>query len=1508
MLASRKTAASAALAGLCGHVIEQSPKTRVGRLMILLVLAGGSAAAWQRAAAESPASASLAASAFQAPAAPGLLCRLNLGLPVDPALAASAHERAGGLPLVAAETREPSMAGHACDTEAPVRRFDIVAIQVDITLNRYLDHDPEGRMYVLADELARARAEEAANARARAGQGEPAVSAGLQGDAIQPLTLRVLPGECLRIGLRNDLPAGEPASLHLHGGALLVAGTDRPAVAANAEAIALPGQTVEYEWMVPSDEPEGTHYFHSQGRARFQADHGLFGALIVEPEGSRWIDPRSGAELASGWDAIIQDPSGSDFREFALYYHEIGDESYRILDKAGEFVPQVDPLTSAYRPDGRALNYRSEPFMNRLALQQSLEGRFDESVAYSSYSFGDPATPILRAYIGDPTKERVIHGGSEVFHVHHLHGGATRWNRQPDVEPTRFDAGLQKHPPLRLDVTERIDAQGLGPSETFDVANECGAGGCQQSVGDFLYHCHIAQHYFAGMWGLWRVYNTRQDGPASTDALPPLGELTDRAGRAAPGVASGALVGRTIDMAGRALTVKAGDLAGLVERQLPPAGRPIGYDASVLDWRREGDTYYGEVETDRGWPGYQPRAPGARPALLFDPGSGRLAYPFLRPHLGRRPPFAPNHGPAPYLDPNASGTDVPAPGANGPESICPAGTRVRSFALRALAVPIPINAKQGLVDAAGELFVLAEDAAKVRADPAARQPLALRANAGEDCVDVTLASELGDNADNKGFSKVNAHIHFAQFDVQASDGVIAGFNYEQSVRPYAIEGERLRAAAPVGAERLVLASVSRFQPGILVGIGFEDAGAFEVRRIQAVEDGALVLDSPLEHDHAAGESVSTEFVRYRWYPDVQSGTAYFHDHVNGLVSWRHGLFGALIAEPPGSTYHDPRTGREIDSGPVADIRTAARVAADLVGSFRELVLFIQDDSPVNHVGRSTGSAYNLRAEPLDDRPGDPARLFSSAAHGDPATPILETFLGDPVVVRALVSGTNDVHTWHIDGHWTRVEPSSLTSPPVSTVHLGISERYDLVIPRAGGPSGMPGDYLYYSGRSFKLREGSWGILRVRPPGDTAGLAKLPGHEVQPSPPSAVCPADAPRKAFAVSAVTAPLPMLAGRTGKVFVLRSARAAADPGALSPEPLVLHVNVGDCLTITLANETTDGPVSFHADMLAYDPRDSGGVEAGVNPPQAVAPGASRSYTFYAHPEVGETTALVRDWGNVLANPGLGLYGAIVVGPRGARYRDPVTGADAAALSSWRVEVRPPDGTAYRDFTLFLQDEDESIGNHRMPYTTKVRGPVGLNYRAAPLEVRAAAGKAMEPTFRDALSGEPPTPLLEAYAGDAVKIHVLAPWSEQAHVFSIEGHRWPFEPGRRGTPLLGAMQIGGLEAVTLDLVGGAGGPERLAGDYVYGDHRGPYLEAGLWGLLRVHDARTARGRATVRPLSPACAFPWLGCDRSSAPVLGLSAILVIAGIAVGGVWYRRRRRREALNESLAQGPTAGL
>lgn len=1388
--------------------------------------------------------------------------RRPIDLPTSPHNGAAhigdGHAETEGLVLAAA-----SLAGDErddavrCPADAPVRRYDVVALAVDITLNRYLDHDPDGRMYALASDEGRIRAEEAANAKARDGASPPAVSLGLQGDAIQPLTLRVNQGECLRITLRNKL-AGEPAGIHVHGAGFATS-DGKPAVAANPHATAPPGGRAAYEWWIGS-EPEGTHYFHSHALERTQTDHGLFGTIVIEPSGSKWLDSVSGKPAPTGWSAMIVPGRGKAFREYVIDYHEIGDETYRVLDRHGEFVPQVDPFLGAYRPSTRALNYRSEAFMNRMALQQERTGRFDESTAYSSYTFGDPATPIARAYLGDRVKQRVVHAGGEAFHVHHVHGGSIRWHRLADIDGLATEQGLVKRPPLLPGGSERVDSQSLGPSEVFDTENECGAGGCQQSAGDFLFHCHVAQHYFSGMWGIWRVYNTLQNGDASTDDLPPLLALPGRRDAVVPAVTS--------DRVPDEIAARVG-----VDEQLPPRGQRKGYDAAVWDWAVEDGHAVGEPEDQSLWPGRPDGAPRpGRPAILFDPRDGRLAYPHLRPHFGARPPFAPNHGPAPFLDPTKNGRAPPAPGASGRDSLCPEGTRLRQVHIDAVPVPVPRNRRANIVDADGELFVLQHDRAAVEADPAMRRPLAIRTNAGRDCLDVLFRSELADTPVNRGFAKVSLHIHMVQFDVQGSDGVDTGFNYEQSVRPFTVEGERLRTTASAGTKRIAVTSGARFQPGVVIAIGLEHSDDVEMRQVDKIDGDQLELDRPLDRAHPPGETVSTEFLRQRWYPDVQFGTAYFHDHVNSLHGWGHGLFGALVAEPPDASWHDPHTGEELASGAIADVHTSSPVTRDVKGSFRELVTFLQDDDPINRVGRSSGGALNLRAEPLASRSSDPARQFSSEA-GDPETPILEARVGDPLVFRTLVAATNDVHTFHVGGHSFASDPFNADAPRVSTSHLGISERFDFAVPAAGGPRRRAGDYLIADTRSSKLQEGAWGILRVLDGPNAERLLPLPGRDDDGDGEGGdICPGDAPAKRFRLAAIDAELPMLDGGRGRAFVVD---APAEGRPTAPQPLVLHASVGDCLDVELANRTLEGPVSLHAVGLAYDPLTSAGLAVGRTPAPTIAPGSSRRYRFYAAPENGETVAMLLDGANPTVNVPLGLYGAVVISGKGASATDQLTRRDASAESNWSVDVTPTDGKAYRDVTLFLQDEDAAIGTHRMPYSQGVDGVTAINYQRAP--------------FEGARPRDAATPLIQAEAGDRVRVHVIAPSSEQAQVFSIEGHEWP---AVTGTGWASSVQVGAWEAVTLELV--AGGRGALPGEYEYGAHRQPYREAGAWGRFVVACPRALPLRTLGGERSKACGgaggspSQWTLTMASVAAAIGLAAFAFFAA--------RRRRRRPRL------------
>ena len=87
-----------------------------------------------------------------------------------------------------------------------MKRFDVRAIDVDIPLNRFGDHDPLGKMYVLADQVDAVRAQE----RSRK------VQIGLRDDPIQPLVIRANLGDCVEITIRNDATGGD-YGMHIDG-------------------------------------------------------------------------------------------------------------------------------------------------------------------------------------------------------------------------------------------------------------------------------------------------------------------------------------------------------------------------------------------------------------------------------------------------------------------------------------------------------------------------------------------------------------------------------------------------------------------------------------------------------------------------------------------------------------------------------------------------------------------------------------------------------------------------------------------------------------------------------------------------------------------------------------------------------------------------------------------------------------------------------------------------------------------------------------------------------------------------------------------------------------------------------------------------------------------------------------------------------------------------------------------------------------------------------------------
>lgn len=99
--------------------------------------------------------------------------------------------------------------GGKCPATAPVKQYNVSAINVEITLNQWLDFYP-GYMYVLEENLDKVRAEENKNKEAREKEGfDPgAVIPGVQAQWIQPLVIRGNQGDCVKIKLANKLEEG----------------------------------------------------------------------------------------------------------------------------------------------------------------------------------------------------------------------------------------------------------------------------------------------------------------------------------------------------------------------------------------------------------------------------------------------------------------------------------------------------------------------------------------------------------------------------------------------------------------------------------------------------------------------------------------------------------------------------------------------------------------------------------------------------------------------------------------------------------------------------------------------------------------------------------------------------------------------------------------------------------------------------------------------------------------------------------------------------------------------------------------------------------------------------------------------------------------------------------------------------------------------------------------------------------------------------------------------------
>lgn len=356
-----------------------------------------------------------------------------------------------------------------------VRVYDIEAISLPIVYNKYGDHDPNGLMYVLKQDSK--RIQKKAKELFELPIPQPC-------EEVQPLVIRANVGDTVQINFENKL--NRRTSIHVEGLSYNVLNSDGANVDFNPDTTT--DRMIQYIWQA---DKEGVYLFSDMADTRGNEQgtnvHGLFGAIIVEAEGSSWSDPVTGKPLDSGLFADIYHPAKPAFREYAVFFHD----ELEIITKDGE--PPVDPHTGL--PNGTtAISYRSEPMRNRLPLDPHADHTDTaEDISMSSWVYGDPAPAILKAYVGDPSKIRLIHGGVKETHVFHLHNH--QWRLEPDDPKSTI-----------------IDSISISPQECYTLDILYGAGSFNGMIGDAIFHCHLYPHFHEGMWTLWRVFDRLQDG------------------------------------------------------------------------------------------------------------------------------------------------------------------------------------------------------------------------------------------------------------------------------------------------------------------------------------------------------------------------------------------------------------------------------------------------------------------------------------------------------------------------------------------------------------------------------------------------------------------------------------------------------------------------------------------------------------------------------------------------------------------------------------------------------------------------------------------------------------------------------------------------------------------------------------------------------------------------------------------------------------------------------------
>jgi hypothetical protein len=351
------------------------------------------------------------------------------------------------------------------------------------------------------------------------------------GVPIEPLVLRAKAGDCIQLNLENRLPNVLPdldgfntlanlifhfnanqvrpsnqVGLHPQLVAYNVANSDGKNVGFNPNQTVGPGGIVRYTWYAGDVAISGgrrvgtpiefgaTNLISSDPIKH--SNKGAIGSLIIEPQGSSWIE-----DSTSRAQATVTKSDGTSFREFVVQFQT--DINMRFAD--GTAVPNIGGPNGAEDPEDsaqKAINYRTEPLWKRMNYPPQTDfkdtNKFDfTNVLTNAQVGGDPQTPIFTAQAGQAVRFRILNANGHMRNnVFNLHGHF--WQDEPFTNNSK---SIGSNPLSEFKGT----VYGIGPSSHYEVIPVNGAGGARRVAGDYLYRSQESFQFDGGLWGIFRV-------------------------------------------------------------------------------------------------------------------------------------------------------------------------------------------------------------------------------------------------------------------------------------------------------------------------------------------------------------------------------------------------------------------------------------------------------------------------------------------------------------------------------------------------------------------------------------------------------------------------------------------------------------------------------------------------------------------------------------------------------------------------------------------------------------------------------------------------------------------------------------------------------------------------------------------------------------------------------------------------------------------------------------------